>query len=211
MGLRRQSRYLPGVGCGRGLAWEEGLVCGVGGTGAGVDSGVAGAGGWHELRTSPTAILSGFESRDRVGSRVLVGGGWKRFHVARGGEHMGGFRWDDTMAPGGELGLWVGFLVGIRGVGCGGADQRAGFTARFGFGFRVLDVDKRGQIPWIWDCGGFGVAGVGRWREQDLRLRQQPETTRTLTKAERLTCRSSYLTNARRPQGRVAVLFVYTT
>ena len=26
IGLRRQSRYLPGEGCGRGLAWEEEIV-----------------------------------------------------------------------------------------------------------------------------------------------------------------------------------------
>ena len=62
------------------------------------------------------------------------------------------------------------FLVGIRGVGRSVADQRGGFTAWFGFGFRRLDVDKRGQIPWIWDCCGFGVARVGYLREQDLRL-----------------------------------------
>ena len=43
-----------------------------------------------------------------------------------------------------------------------------GVRARFGF--RGLDVDKRGQIPWIWDCCGFGVAHVGYLREQDLRL-----------------------------------------
>ena len=43
-------------------------------------------------------------------------------------------------------------------------------AASAGLRFWGLDVDKRGQIPWIWVCGGFGVARMRRWWEQDLRL-----------------------------------------
>ena len=61
MGLRRQSRYLPGAGRGRGLAWEEetGLALGV--LARLRILGLFGGKGWLRVQAFPTAILSGFE------------------------------------------------------------------------------------------------------------------------------------------------------
>ena len=75
MGLIGGSRrYMPSVGHGRGLAWERRNYARAGGIGAVVDSGVAARMGRYRARASPTAILSGFGSRDQMGSRAKAGG-----------------------------------------------------------------------------------------------------------------------------------------
>ena len=53
--------------------WGKGNWVGVGGIGEVAVSGVAGGKGWSWVRASPAAILSGLGSRDRLGSRVLMG------------------------------------------------------------------------------------------------------------------------------------------
>ena len=88
------------------MAWEEEIRLALGGTVAVANSEVVAAKGRYWARASPAAILSGFGSRDMVGSWATagrMGGGLMR---QKNREPISApLRLDDVVAPGGELGL----------------------------------------------------------------------------------------------------------